>query len=84
MALGILEAHGHDHVPGTTRYFDDPSRPQIASAEHARAGLKVDNSGKDPIILVRTVLTIDVVYQVSLLDISFCLANPFLDSPTFR
>ena len=51
MALGILEARGHEHVPGTTRYFDDPSRPQIATAEHV--GLKVDNSGKDPIILVR-------------------------------
>ncbi|EFZ00516.2 MFS transporter [Metarhizium robertsii] len=31
MGLGILEARGHERVPGTTRYFDDPNRPQEAS-----------------------------------------------------
>ncbi|KAK1838925.1 major facilitator superfamily transporter, partial [Colletotrichum chrysophilum] len=38
-----------DHVPGTTRYFDDPDRPQAATNAHH--GLKVDNSGDVPIIL---------------------------------
>ena len=37
---------------GTTRYFDDPRRPQIATDENA-TGLKCDTSGKQPIILVR-------------------------------
>ncbi|KAH6957622.1 major facilitator superfamily domain-containing protein [Ilyonectria sp. MPI-CAGE-AT-0026] len=50
MPLGILEAKGVEHVPGTTRYFDDPPRPQIATSDHA--GLKCDNSGKQPIILI--------------------------------
>ncbi|CAM1506708.1 Fc.00g063490.m01.CDS01 [Cosmosporella sp. VM-42] len=50
MALGILEPKGVDHVPGTVRYFDDPSRPQIATALHH--GLKCDTSGKQPIILI--------------------------------
>lgn len=35
---------------GTTRYFDDPDRPQAATEAHR--GLKVDNSGDVPIILV--------------------------------
>lgn len=35
---------------GTTRYFDDPARPQIA--HDGIAGLKCDNSGPVPIILV--------------------------------
>jgi hypothetical protein len=35
---------------GTTRYFDDPERPQAATAESA--GLKCDTSGLIPIILV--------------------------------
>jgi hypothetical protein len=39
-----------EHVPGTTRYFDDPERPQAATADHA--GLKCDTSGPVPIILV--------------------------------
>ncbi|KUI57443.1 Protein HOL1 [Cytospora mali] len=51
MGLGILEDRAMDgHVPGTTRYFDDPARPQYA-AEGTR-GLKTDNSGPVPIILV--------------------------------
>ncbi|KAI1273310.1 major facilitator superfamily transporter [Xylaria sp. FL0933] len=49
MGLGILEVSGH--VPGTTRYFDDPDRPQTAGAGDAR-GLKCDYSGPVPIILV--------------------------------
>ncbi|KAI8173728.1 hypothetical protein K4K54_009952 [Colletotrichum sp. SAR 10_86] len=35
---------------GTTRYFDDPDRPQAATNAHH--GLKVDNSGDVPIILI--------------------------------
>lgn len=49
MGLLILEDK-MEHVPGTTRYFDDPERPQVASAESA--GLKCDTSGPVPIILV--------------------------------
>ncbi|KAI0815647.1 major facilitator superfamily transporter [Xylaria sp. FL0064] len=49
MGLGILQVSGH--VPGTTRYFDDPGRPQTAAAGDAR-GLKCDYSGPVPIILV--------------------------------
>jgi hypothetical protein len=37
-------------LKGTTRYFDDPERPQAATSEHA--GLKCDTSGPVPIILV--------------------------------
>lgn len=36
---------------GTTRYFDDPLRPQIATEDNSN-GLKCDTSGKQPIILV--------------------------------
>ena len=36
--------------PGTTRYFDDPERPQIATGN--TTGLKCDTSGPLPIILV--------------------------------
>ncbi|CAK7205186.1 hypothetical protein SEUCBS139899_007951 [Sporothrix eucalyptigena] len=50
MGLGVLEDSVMEHVPGTTRYFDDPERPQIAHDGHA--GLKCDNSGPVPIILV--------------------------------
>ncbi|KIH93673.1 MFS transporter [Sporothrix brasiliensis 5110] len=50
MGLGILEDSVMEHVPGTTRYFDDPLRPQIA--HDGLAGLKCDNSGPEPIILV--------------------------------
>ncbi|KAK1831914.1 major facilitator superfamily domain-containing protein [Podospora conica] len=50
MGLGILEDKVMDHVPGTTRYFDDPDRPQFA-AERVD-GLKYDDSGPVPIILV--------------------------------
>lgn len=50
MGLGILEDTVLDHVPGTTRYFDDPDRPQTADTIDAR-GLKCDRSGPIPIIL---------------------------------
>ncbi|KAK1448425.1 major facilitator superfamily transporter, partial [Colletotrichum cuscutae] len=50
MGLGILESRTLDNVPGTTRYFDDPNRPQTANNSHH--GLKVDASGDVPIILV--------------------------------
>lgn len=40
-----------EHVPGTTRYFDDPERPQAATSADI-AGLKCDTSGPVPIILV--------------------------------
>ncbi|KAI0904811.1 major facilitator superfamily transporter [Ustulina deusta] len=48
MGLGILQVPGH--VPGTTRYFDDPDRPQTADSADA-GGLKCDRSGPVPIIL---------------------------------
>ncbi|ROW04546.1 hypothetical protein VMCG_04962 [Cytospora schulzeri] len=51
MGLGILEDRVmNGRVPGTTRYFDDPARPQYA-VEGTR-GLKTDNTGPIPIILV--------------------------------
>ncbi|KAI0124661.1 major facilitator superfamily transporter [Xylariales sp. AK1849] len=50
MGLGILEDPTLDHVPGTTRYFDDPDRPQTADSVDAR-GLKCDRTGPVPIIL---------------------------------
>ncbi|KAM0329957.1 hypothetical protein ACHAQA_004125 [Verticillium albo-atrum] len=50
MGLGVLESRTLDHVPGTTRYYDDPSQPQPAGS--IDRGLKVDNSGKVPIILI--------------------------------
>ncbi|KAI9650230.1 hypothetical protein NHQ30_000243 [Ciborinia camelliae] len=49
MGMLILEDR-MEHVPGTTRYFDDPGRPQVAS--DASVGLKCDRSGSVPIILV--------------------------------
>ncbi|SPN97161.1 related to transporter protein HOL1 [Cephalotrichum gorgonifer] len=53
MPMGILQSRSLDHVPGTTRYFDDPERPQIATGTAADdAGLKCDRSGPVPIILV--------------------------------
>ena len=33
MALGILEPSQGNRVPGTTRYFDDPSRTQYVDGE---------------------------------------------------
>ncbi|TGJ88227.1 hypothetical protein E0Z10_g546 [Xylaria hypoxylon] len=51
MGLGILQVPGHGHVPGTTRYFDDPDRPQTADTPDTR-GLKCDRSGSVPIILI--------------------------------
>ncbi|KAK4188426.1 putative MFS transporter [Podospora australis] len=50
MGLGILEDRVMEHVPGTTRYFDDPDRPQYAA--DGVEGLKCDKSGSVPIILV--------------------------------
>ncbi|EEY19930.1 conserved hypothetical protein [Verticillium alfalfae VaMs.102] len=50
MGLGVLESKTLDHVPGTTRYYDDPSQPQPANG--ANRGLKVDDSGPVPIILI--------------------------------
>ncbi|KAI1336425.1 major facilitator superfamily transporter [Xylariaceae sp. FL0016] len=50
MGLGILEDTVLQHVPGTTRYFDDPERPQTADTVHA-GHLKCDRSGPVPIIL---------------------------------
>ncbi|KAH8815024.1 MFS transporter-like protein [Xylogone sp. PMI_703] len=50
MGLGVLEDRVMVHVPGTTRYFDDPERPQAATAD--TIGLKCDTSGPVPIILV--------------------------------
>ncbi|RBQ68978.1 hypothetical protein VDGD_21576 [Verticillium dahliae] len=50
MGLGVLESKTLDHVPGTTRYYNDPSQPQPANG--ANRGLKVDDSGPVPIILV--------------------------------
>lgn len=38
--------------PGTTRYFDDPERPQYALDGRAAEYLKCDTSGPVPIILV--------------------------------
>ncbi|KAF6815062.1 major facilitator superfamily transporter [Colletotrichum sojae] len=43
MGLGVLESRTLDHVPGTTRYFDDPERTRITT--EATGGLKVDESG---------------------------------------
>ncbi|KAL2130671.1 hypothetical protein VTI74DRAFT_6111 [Chaetomium olivicolor] len=50
MGLGILEDRAMAHVPGTTKYFDDPERPQYAV--NGTEGLKCDTSGPVPIILV--------------------------------
>ncbi|KAG5982593.1 hypothetical protein E4U55_001699 [Claviceps digitariae] len=49
MGFGILEPRGRETVPGTTRYFDDPTRPQEATGDER---LKCDHSGGVPIILV--------------------------------
>ncbi|KAM0353565.1 hypothetical protein ACHAPU_001577 [Fusarium lateritium] len=50
MPLGILEAKDIEHVPGTTRYFDDPSRPQVAGEHHG--DLKRVHIGNETIILI--------------------------------
>ncbi|KAJ2899314.1 major facilitator superfamily transporter [Zalerion maritima] len=52
MGLGVLEDRVLEHVPGTTRYFDDPNQPQIAHDGRQTTHLKCDTSGPDPIILV--------------------------------
>ncbi|TAQ90463.1 hypothetical protein B7494_g1185 [Chlorociboria aeruginascens] len=49
VAMGTVAVNMGD-LAGTTRYFDDPERPQAATPEHA--GLKCDTSGPVPIILV--------------------------------
>ncbi|TVY30486.1 Protein HOL1 [Lachnellula hyalina] len=51
MGLWILETKTLEHVPGTSKYFDNPDRPQIADGS-AAAGLKCDTSGPVSIILV--------------------------------
>ncbi|TVY39083.1 Protein HOL1 [Lachnellula subtilissima] len=51
MGLWILEPKMLEHVPGTSKYFDNPDRPQIAD-DSAAAGLKCDTSGPISIILV--------------------------------
>ncbi|TVY47265.1 putative MFS-type transporter [Lachnellula occidentalis] len=51
MGLWILEPKALEHVPGTSNYFDDPDRPQVADGS-AAAGLKCDTSGPVRIILV--------------------------------
>ncbi|KAL1864789.1 hypothetical protein VTK73DRAFT_5642 [Phialemonium thermophilum] len=50
MGLGILEDPVLEHVPGTTKYFDDPAHPRYAA--DGATGLKCDTSGPVPIILV--------------------------------
>lgn len=48
MGLGILEDRALSHVPGTTRYFDDPEHSQIAADRVVSSNLKT----QDGIILV--------------------------------
>ncbi|OAA67556.1 MFS transporter [Cordyceps fumosorosea ARSEF 2679] len=43
MGLGVLEPKGHEQVPGTTRYYDDPDRPRMAGEHDAH--LKTNDSG---------------------------------------
>ncbi|KAL0936542.1 major facilitator superfamily transporter [Colletotrichum truncatum] len=49
MGLGVLESKDLDHVPGTTRYFDEPEQVQTTTDNYH--GLKVDDSSGTPIIL---------------------------------
>ena len=49
MGLGVLADRHMDHTPGTTRYFDDPEKPQVATSESR--GLKCTKD-PEPIILV--------------------------------
>ncbi|CAG8982912.1 hypothetical protein HYALB_00002928 [Hymenoscyphus albidus] len=51
MGLWILEPQTTETVPGTTRYFDDPERPQQVDANNTQ-GLKCDTSGPVAILLV--------------------------------
>ncbi|KAK5990545.1 putative MFS-type transporter [Cladobotryum mycophilum] len=51
MGFGILEPKGHEKVPGTTHFYDDPDQPQVAS-DNERTRLKCDTSGDVPIILI--------------------------------
>lgn len=44
MGLGILQDRHMDHVPGTTRHYDDPNRPTIGG-EGAATALKTDKDG---------------------------------------
>lgn len=50
MGMWVLDSKSMEHVPGTTKYFDDPERPRAATSDSA--GLKCDTSGPVPIILV--------------------------------
>lgn len=50
MGLGVLEDRVMANVPGTTRYYDDPLRPQMAQADGT--DLKCDTNGPEKIILV--------------------------------
>ncbi|KAF3767155.1 MFS general substrate transporter [Cryphonectria parasitica EP155] len=43
MGLGILEDRALDHVPGTTRYFDDPERTQYADDDGGIAATRHRN-----------------------------------------
>ncbi|MCJ1306442.1 hypothetical protein MMC25_000084 [Agyrium rufum] len=51
MGLGILEVRDQEHVPGTSNVYDDAIIPNGHLANNPM-GLKYDNSGKEPIILV--------------------------------
>ncbi|KAI5920801.1 major facilitator superfamily transporter [Camillea tinctor] len=51
MGLGILEDTVLVHVPGTTRYFDDPDRLQIGGTASDISSPKCDRSGPVPVIL---------------------------------
>ncbi|KAG9242382.1 MFS transporter-like protein [Calycina marina] len=51
MGLWVLADRHMEFVPGTTRYFDDLERPQVAAAQQ-HIGLKCDTYGKLPIILI--------------------------------
>ncbi|KAK6865784.1 MFS transporter-like protein [Apiospora arundinis] len=46
MGLWVLESREMEHVPGTTRYYDDPDRPQAINPDTAtRAAIKCDKNG---------------------------------------
>ncbi|KAK7951880.1 uncharacterized protein PG986_007608 [Apiospora aurea] len=45
MGLGILESKAMEHVPGTTRYYDDPQRPRTTNTAPETRGLKCDKNG---------------------------------------
>ncbi|KAK7924610.1 hypothetical protein PG985_006664 [Apiospora marii] len=45
MGLGVLESRAMEHVPGTTRYYDDPERPRTVTTAPETRGLKCDKNG---------------------------------------